>query len=156
MRRLAILPIAVLIALSASTQVRAQTYYRYAPAPSLCPTCVAQPSATQTQAPGQTGDPGSFQAWLNATRARYGLPGVAYDANLTAWAQQNNVAQQARGLGHWVMGPARRQNSAMSAYFSVVPGMWLASPGHAAALLDPSITRFGLAGLGQWWTFSAQ
>lgn len=134
MRRFAAIALATLLALASMSEARAQT-----PAP----------------VPAQTGDPAAFGAWLNSTRARYGLGPVAHDPNLSAWAHHNNIAQTTRGLGHWVMGPARRQNAAMSHYFSVVPGLWMASPGHAAALLDPTITRYGISGFGQWWTFNA-
>lgn len=114
---------------------------------------VAQPMVAQAQ-PASYGDPYGFTAWLNSTRAQYGLPAVGYDPNLAAWASQNNAQQNARGMGHHVMGPARRQNSAMGSYASV-PGMWMASPAHRAALLDPTIRFVGIAGAGAYWTFNA-
>ena len=79
---------------------------------------------------------------------------VGYDPNLEAWAAANNGQQNARGMGHHVMGPARRQNSAMGNYASI-GAMWMASPAHRAALLDPTITAIGLAGAGAYWTFNA-
>jgi hypothetical protein len=100
------------------------------------------------------GDPYGFTAWLNGVRARSGLGAVGYDPNLSGWAGVNNGQQQARGLGHHVMGPARRQNAGMGD-FSAVTQMWMASPAHQAALLDPSINWVGIAGLGAWWTFNA-
>lgn len=57
-------------------------------------------------------------------------------------------------MGHYVMGPARRQNSATGSYASI-GSMWMASPAHRAALLDPSIRWIGIAGLGAYWTFNA-
>jgi uncharacterized protein YkwD len=99
-------------------------------------------------------DPWGFTQWLNKTRAGYGLAAVSYDQNLTNWAQQNNSHQQARGLGHYVLGPARRQNSAMGSYGSI-GAMWMASPPHRSALLDPTIRFIGIANLGPWWTFNA-
>ena len=99
-------------------------------------------------------DPYGFTAWLNQTRAAYGLGAVGYDPNLSAWAAVNNQHQNSRGIGHYVMGSARRQNSAMGGYESI-GAMWLASPAHRAALLDPSITAIGIAGLGAYWTFNA-
>jgi uncharacterized protein YkwD len=99
------------------------------------------------------GDPYGFLSWLNATRASYGLGPVGYDQNLSNWAAMNNNQQLARGLGHFVMGPARRQNSAAGGGF---PGaMWMASPAHQAALLDPSIRWIGIAAAGAYWTFNA-
>jgi uncharacterized protein YkwD len=96
-----------------------------------------------------------FLNWLNSTRAQYGLGAVGYDANLEAWAQMNNAQQNARGLGHHVMGPASRQNSAMGSADSI-GSMWMNSPAHRAALLDPGITAIGLAGSGSYWTFNAR
>jgi hypothetical protein len=115
----------------------------------------AQPAAQPATQPAATGygDPYGFMGWLNSVRASYGLAPVNYDPNLSNWAAMNNSQQQAYGLGHFVMGPARRQNSAMGGSF---PGaMWLASPAHSAALLDPTITWFGIAAAGAYWTFNA-
>jgi uncharacterized protein YkwD len=120
------------------------------PAVAAQPRPVAQPQPVAAPA----GDPYGFTAWLNATRASYGLPAVGYDPNLSNWAAMNNSHQASRGLGHYVMGPARRQNSAMGNY-SVIGAMWLGSPAHRAALLDPSIRYIGIAGLGAYWTFNA-
>lgn len=95
-----------------------------------------------------------FVSWLNSERAKYGLSAVGYDANLEAWGAQNNAQQAARGIGHYVMGPARRQNSAMGSA-SQIGLMWMNSPGHRSALLDPTIRFIGLACHGQWFTFNA-
>ena len=100
------------------------------------------------------GDPYGFTAWLNATRAAYGLPAVGYDPNLESWAAMNNSQQASSGIGHFVMGPARRQNSAMGG-FPGIESMWMASPAHRAALLDPTIRWIGIAGYGAYWTFNA-
>lgn len=113
----------------------------------------AAPAAAQPAA-ASTGDAYGFLNWLNATRASYGLAAVGYDANLESWASVNNSHQNARGMGHHVMGTARRQNSAMGAYANV-PSMWMASPAHRAALLDPTIRWIGIAGMGAYWTFNA-
>jgi uncharacterized protein YkwD len=51
------------------------------------------------------------------------------------------------------MGPARRQNSAMGSIASI-GAMWLNSPAHRAALLDPSVRWMGLAGSGAYWTLN--
>ncbi len=148
-----------------ATAVRPTTYVTrpttqpvtYVTQPAAQPvTYAAQPAATQpaaTQAVA-AGDPYGFVGWLNATRAQYGLRAVGYDPNLTNWAAQNNAQQNARGLGHFVMGPARRQNSAMGNYASI-GSMWMASPAHRAALLDPTISFVGIAGAGAYWTFNA-
>jgi uncharacterized protein YkwD len=124
-----------------------QSYYQAAP-----PVQATQP--TYTYAAPAAGDPYGFTAWLNATRAQYGLAPVAYDPNLSSWAAQNNAQQQSRGMGHYVFGPARRQNSATGSYSSI-GAMWMGSPMHRAALLDPSIRWIGIAGLGAYWTFNA-
>ena len=139
-----------------------QTYY----VPEYPPTShQAQPAQTPEPAPASqvaptaaaatvAGDPYGFVGWLNATRAAYGLSAVGYDANLSNWAAMNNDQQAARGMGHFVMGPARRQNSAMGA-FANIGSMWMNSPAHRAALLDPTISAIGIAGLGAYWTFNA-
>ena len=102
----------------------------------------------------ESGDPYGFTGWLNATRAAYGLSAVGHDPNLSSWAAENNNHQAARGMGHFVMGPARRQNSAIGSV-SNIGAMWMASPAHRAALLDPTIRWIGIAGLGAYWTFNA-
>ena len=128
---------------------------------STAPTVVAaEPAAAPAVAPvvaqaAPASDPYGFVGWLNATRASSGLGPVGVDPNLSSWAQQNNVQQQSRGLGHYVMGPARRQNSAVGNYAGI-GAMWMASPAHRAALLDPTITSVGIAGLGVYWTFNAR
>jgi len=137
----------------------AQQYYQPTSATQPAQTAHAQaPQASyvQAQAPqaASAGDAYGFLNWLNSTRASYGLPSVGYDANLESWASANNSQQNARGMGHHVMGPARRQNSAMGAYANV-PSMWMASPAHRAALLDPTIRFIGIAGMGAYWTFNA-
>jgi uncharacterized protein YkwD len=134
------------------TQYQAQPTQTPEPAPASAttPSQVAPTAAAATVA----GDPYGFVGWLNATRAAYGLSAVGYDANLSNWAAMNNDQQAARGMGHFVMGPARRQNSAMGA-FANIGSMWMNSPAHRAALLDPTITAIGIAGLGAYWTFNA-
>jgi uncharacterized protein YkwD len=112
------------------------------------------PAATTAPASTDAGDPYGFTGWLNATRAAYGLPAVGHDPNLSNWAAENNNQQAARGMGHFVMGPARRQNSAIGS-ISNIGSMWMASPAHRAALLDPTIRWIGIAGLGAYWTFNA-
>lgn len=79
---------------------------------------------------------------------------VGHDPNLSSWAAENNNHQAARGMGHFVMGPARRQNAAYGSYGDI-GAMWMNSPAHRAALLDPTIRWMGIAGLGVYWTFNA-
>jgi uncharacterized protein YkwD len=125
------------------------------PAPATAPTTSeAAPTVATAVAAPVAGDPYGFVGWLNATRAAYGLSAVGYDANLSNWAAMNNDQQATRGMGHFVMGPARRQNSAMGA-FANIGSMWMNSPAHRAALLDPTISAIGIAGLGAYWTFNA-
>jgi uncharacterized protein YkwD len=131
-----VVPVAAAVATPAPVQARPAQYVQ------------------QVQPAAPAGDAYGFTTWLNATRASYGLPAVGYDPNLEAWGQQNNAQQNARGMGHFVMGPARRQNSAMGHYASI-GAMWMASPAHRAALLDPSIRAIGIAGMGAYWTFNA-
>ncbi len=126
----------------------------------VIPTAYTVPAAeapasqpTEAAPAASYGDPYGFLSWLNSMRASYGLGPVSYDQNLSNWAAMNNDQQNARGLGHFVMGPARRQNAAMGGGF---PGaMWMASPAHRAALLDPTISWIGIAAAGAYWTFNA-
>lgn len=101
-----------------------------------------------------SGDGYGFLAWLNGVRAQNGRRAVGFDANLSSWAQVNNGQQHARGMGHHVMGNARRQNAGMG-QAATVWQMWMASPAHQAALLDPTITQIGIAASGAYWTFNA-
>jgi uncharacterized protein YkwD len=125
-------------------------------APASTVTANAAPTAAEVAAAGnrESTDPYGFTSWLNTTRAAYGLAPVGYDPNLSSWAAVNNGYQAQRGMGHFVMGPSRRQNSAMGA-FPGIEAMWMASPAHRAALLDPTIRWIGIAGLGAYWTFNA-
>lgn len=167
-----ILSVSPMLFLAATAAAQGTTPTYYVPATTPATTAATQPVAaapatqpvqqvsyTYVQQAAQAvqavaADPYGFTAWLNATRAAYGLGPVGYDANLSAWANANNAQQSARGIGHFVMGPARRQNSAMGNYASI-GAMWMASPAHRAALLDPTITMIGIAGWGAYWTFNA-
>jgi uncharacterized protein YkwD len=117
-------------------------------------TQVAQPAQTAQVQYASYGDPYGFTSWLNGVRAQYGLGPVSYDPNLSGQAAVNNGQQHARGMGHHYMGSARRQNSGMGAAQTVWQ-MWMASPAHQAALLDPTITMIGIAASGSYWTFNA-
>jgi len=127
---------------------------RVAARPAATATATAATATARPAAVAPAGDPYGFTQWLNSVRAGYGLPAVGHDPNLSSWAAVNNGQQQARGMGHHVMGPARRQNSAMGHYASI-GAMWMNSPAHRAALLDPTIRWIGIAGLGAYWTFNA-
>lgn len=96
---------------------------------------------------------GDFVAWLNGVRAAHGLAPVAYDPGLAGWAARNSEQQAVRGMGHHVMGTARRQNAGVGSLATVGP-MWMASPAHRAALLDPTVRWVGVAGNGPYWTFN--
>jgi uncharacterized protein YkwD len=128
------------------------TYQYAAPAAT-----VAAPTTGYTYAPATTAasgsDPYGFLNWLNGVRAQYGLAPVGYDPGLAGEAAVNSQQQAAMGLGHFTMGSARRQNSAMGS-LSTIGSQWLASPAHRAALLDPSVRWMGLAGAGAYWTLN--
>ncbi len=82
---------------------------------------------------------------------------MSYDPNLSAWAAQNNVAQNSRGLGHHV-NPNCYQNCGWNYAnaLSVAQG-WMNSPGHRSTMLLPGMTRFGIAyGPGPYWTLNAR
>jgi hypothetical protein len=133
--------------------------------PAVAAVPAARPQATPVQAMGAavtwqamaatfgTDSPAGFLAWLNATRAAYGLPPVGWDAELATWAAANSAEQARRGLGHFIMGPARRQNSAMG---GGIASMWMNSPAHRSALLDPTIRAVAIAWVGGYSTFNAR
>lgn len=101
------------------------------------------------------GDPYGFVAWLNDYRRRSGRWPVSHDPNLSAWAHANNASQAARrGMGHNVMGTARRQNSGQGSA-QAVWNLWTISPAHNDALLDPSIKAIGIASSNGYWTYNA-
>ena len=58
-------------------------------------------------------------------------------------------------MAAFVMGPARRQPRPWPGAFANIGSMWMNSPAHRAALLDPTISAIGIAGLGAYWTFNA-
>jgi hypothetical protein len=111
--------------------------------------------ATQAACPVASGDCMGFVGWLNGVRAQHGLGPVSHDPALDGWCHQNNLAQAARGMGHWIMGTARRQNAAMGLGFPGVESAWMNSPGHRAALLDPTLRFVGIAWLGAYCTYCA-
>lgn len=113
--------------------------------PMATPQAAAEPATTSPT----MGDPYGFTAWLNGLRASAGLAPVAWDETLAACAASNSAA----GFGHLIR-CGRRQNSGWGADMGTICSMWLASPAHAAALLDPSITRIGVACVGMTWTFN--
>jgi uncharacterized protein YkwD len=145
---------AVCLIFAAST-ANAQSYYYAQPITATQTTQSYYQSYSAVQYQPSSG--GAFLQWLNGVRASAGLQPVAYDPAMERDASVNNTYQASRGLGHFYMGGARRQNAAMGAgNYAQIGAMWLASPGHRAALLDPTITRIGVAGAGMWWTFSAR
>ena len=101
-------------------------------------------------------DPYGFAAVLNRIRASMGLRPVAYDPSLSSWASQNNVAQSNRGLGHHV-NPNCYQNCGWNyADAESVAMGWMNSPGHRQNMLQPDMSRFGIAfGPGPYWTMNA-
>jgi hypothetical protein len=101
-------------------------------------------------------DPYGFTAVLNRVRARMGLAPAAYDPSLSSWAAQNNAAQSSRGLGHHI-NPGGYQNCGWNyGNAESVAAAWMNSPGHRANMLQPGMTRFGIAfGPGPYWTMNA-
>jgi len=149
-----------------------QTYYYVAPPPvrplvyhappvavvpvaiAAAPTPPVPPVTASPQSPPgvvATLDPYGFIAWLNGVRAARGLAVVAYDPGLAASCHANNAHQHGRGLGHHSR-RGRRSNVGQGSMGSVCSA-WLASPPHAAALLDPSVSRVGIASDGAYWTY---
>jgi Cysteine-rich secretory protein family len=102
-------------------------------------------------------DPYGFSAYLNYYRAAAGLPPLAYDSDLTAWASQNNLAQAGQGIGHHIV-PNCSQNCAWNTPDAAsTADEWMRSRGHRKNMLDSSVTRYGIAfGPGPYWTMNAR
>jgi uncharacterized protein YkwD len=132
-------------------QVACQPAACAGPQAAYAPMGYSTPQAPVVTATPASGDVYGFTVWLNGVRAQHGLGAVALDGQLQADAAANS----SRGFGHHWFGSARRQNAGMGA-LGTVQVMWLQSPAHAAALLDPTITAYGLACVGNVWTFSAR
>jgi hypothetical protein len=98
-----------------------------------------------------------FAAIINQIRAEAGLPPLAYDHDLTAWAARNNEEQVNRGLGHHVS-PNCYQNCAWNTTDAAsTADAWMNSRGHRATMLSPAISSFGIAyGPGPYWTMNAR
>ena len=98
-----------------------------------------------------------FAAILNQYRAEAGLPPLAYDHELSAWAASNNSEQSSLGMGHHV-NPNCYQNCAWNAPDAAsVAQAWMDSRGHRKNMLASSVTRFGIAyGPGPYWTMNAK
>jgi len=124
------------------------------PQPIPQPMNASATKATAPQAAVPSTDPYGFTNVLNSIRAQYGLPPVGYDANLSAFASQNNAAQCSYGLGHHVRAGAY-QNSGWNYSDAVsIAHAWMNSPGHRAAMLAP-MAAVGIAhGPGSFWTMN--
>jgi uncharacterized protein YkwD len=132
----------------------APTTYTRTVVPTSYSVATAVPSAPAAAPAATAGDFG-FTSWLNGVRAQYGLAPVGFDPSLASWASMNNAQQAGRGLGHFIMGPSRRQNCAVGNSGSI-GWQWMNSPAHRATLLDPTIRWIGLAGSGMYWTLNAR
>lgn len=125
----------------------------------VVPIAEPEPAAEAAPAPAVVyqADPYGFAGILNRLRAAVGLHPLVYDANLSAWASQNNAEQSRRGLGHHIL-PNCLQNSCWNVHDALSAAMmWMNSPAHRQNMLSPSATRFGIAyGPGPYWTLNAQ
>lgn len=122
----------------APPQYAPQATPQYAPVQTDAPqTMQASPVAVQYVADDGNG---AFVNWLNGVRASRGLRAVVWSPVLAADA----VANSARGFGHSFMGRARRQNAGWGRSLPTIQQMWLASPAHADAIFDPTVTEVGL------------
>jgi hypothetical protein len=148
--------LAVLILLTGSSALGQTYHFR------VWPTAPGQAVHVQAPAPpspvtaADGSDPYGFTTWLNQTRLLHGLGLVTIDPELSWWAAHNNTAQRANGIGHYVFGPSRLQCAAVitGPIGDYVGRGWMDSDDHRRALLDPTITRYGLAWDGVYWTLN--
>lgn len=115
------------------------------------PRTLTYPVAYETTSQSSGGDAYGFTAWINSVRARIGLSALRWSDNLASHAAINS----SRGFGHSYMGGTRRQNVGVGA-LSTVEAMWIQSPGHWAAIADPTISEVGLAYVNGVWTMNAR
>lgn len=80
---------------------------------------------------------------LNATRARYGLRALAYDATLTGGSQYQ--ASYCASRGALIHGSGAEVLAYNNEGVETALRQWLNSPAHRALLLNPSFTRGGIA-----------
>jgi hypothetical protein len=100
-------------------------------------------------------DPYGFAAILNQYRAAAGLPPLAYDHDLSAWASQNNAAQAERGLGHHISANFYQNCAWNTPDATSTAEEWMNSRGHRANMLSADVSRFGIAyGPGPYWTMN--
>lgn len=128
----------------------AYTYQQATYATPQAQVAVQQVSYTATTMTAE-GDAYGFTAWINSVRARYGLRALAWSADAAAHAAINS----ARGFGHSYLGGTRRQNVGVG-QLQTVEAMWLQSPGHLSAIVDPSVTEVGIAYVNGVWTMNAR
>lgn len=119
------------------------------------PAPVPAPAPSPAPLPSQ-GDPFGFGAWLNEVRRQASRPPLAYDPSLAAWAAQNNVYQQSRGMGHWYMGGASGQCAAWGQSSALQAGQdWLGDPPHREILMG-GYSYYGIAQAGPFWTLDVR
>lgn len=97
--------------------------------------------------PASQNDRYGFGAMLNRQRYLYYRGAMVHDPALSAIAAANS----SKGFGHHGFHPGR-ENVGMGSLDAVMAS-WLASPAHASALLDPSLSRYGIAQVNGIWTF---
>jgi hypothetical protein len=90
-------------------------------------------------------DPSGFTEQLNASRAAIGLPPVSCFVGATPIAVQNNAAQRAMGLGHWITGGLYQCAAIGTGDTAGTLAMWLNSPAHRAIILSPALSAVGYA-----------
>lgn len=97
--------------------------------------------------PADQNDQYGFGAMLNRQRYLHYRGAIVHDPALSALAAANS----SKGWGHHG-GHHGRENVGMGSLDSVMAS-WLASPAHASALLDPSLSRYGIAQVNGIWTY---
>lgn len=86
-----------------------------------------------------------FTDGLNQARASLGLGMAASNPGIAGVSGHNNSLQRAYGLGHHYTGGFAQCVAVGCGDSSAALSMWLASPAHAAILLDPMLASVGFA-----------
>lgn len=143
-------------AVYAQPQIQAapQCYGGTCPAPSKVMPAQQAPVYVPQAVQGGTSE---FLVLLNIERRRRGLCEVLHDVALAASARQNNAIMIGARYSIHAVNPGCAQASFYGPQSAgqALSG-WLASPGHAAILLSPSIRVVGVDAMSNCWTLNAR
>lgn len=122
-----------------------------------CPVlaAVVQKPTTKDAVSAVQSDPWGFLSALNSTRAQHGLAALRYDANLSQWAADNcRIMTSVKVSGHYSLGDRSFWQVALYGAVDAPTAVlvFMGSPSHRNALLQPGVTIAGVWFDGSSWT----